>query len=87
MFSLYDLGLVARRFHDGPALSVARTLLESLDPVRIAQAGWVIGQRAEKRSLESDHSGMLPCFFGGSVSRLLRSACRALATWARVSEG
>ncbi len=33
------------------------------------------------------YSGMLPCFFGGSVWRLLRSARSARVTWDRVSAG
>src|SRR5207248_5036764 len=33
------------------------------------------------------HSGMFPCFFGGSDSRLLRSARSALMTCTRVSLG
>src|SRR3712207_7636368 len=32
------------------------------------------------------HSGMFPCFFGGSVSRLVRSARSAFTTWLRRSE-
>lgn len=33
------------------------------------------------------HSGMFPCFFGGSVSRLERSARSAFMTYVRVCEG
>src|SRR5690606_8820623 len=33
------------------------------------------------------HSGMFPCFLAGRVSRLVRRARRARATWMRVSEG
>ena len=33
------------------------------------------------------HSGMFPCFFGGSVSRLLRRAARPRITQARVWDG
>jgi len=33
------------------------------------------------------HNGMFPCFFGGSVSRLVRSARRARVTFIRVFEG
>jgi hypothetical protein len=30
---------------------------------------------------------MFPCFFGGSVSRLLASTRSALTTWTRVCDG
>ena len=33
------------------------------------------------------YSGMLPCFFGGSVSRLVRSARSARTICTRVSDG
>ena len=33
------------------------------------------------------HSGMLPCFLGGSDARLVRSARRALVTFIRVFDG
>ena len=33
------------------------------------------------------HSGMFPCFFGGSDSRLFRSSRSALMTYARVCDG
>ena len=33
------------------------------------------------------HSGMFPCFFGGSVSRLERRARSALMTYGRVCDG
>src|SRR3954447_24701321 len=35
-------------------------------------------------TLAQGYSGMLPCFFGGRVSRLVRSARSALTTCARV---
>src|SRR5699024_8354167 len=39
------------------------------------------------RVLRRTHSGMFPCFLGGSCLRLFRSALSALATWSRVSDG
>ena len=33
------------------------------------------------------HSGMFPCFFGGRVARLFRSARSALVTFIRVFDG
>ena len=33
------------------------------------------------------HSGMFPCFFGGSVSRLVRSIRSAWTTYRRVYDG
>ena len=49
--------------------------------VAVLEAGWDRnrGGRAQ--------SGMLPCFFGGSVSRLVRSVRSARVTWARVADG
>ena len=37
----------------------------------------VQGQGQRARAEEADHNGMLPCFFGGSSSRLLRSIISA----------
>jgi hypothetical protein len=37
--------------------------------------------------LVAAHNGMFPCFFGGSVSRLVRSARRAFVTFIRVFDG
>src|SRR6266498_2502679 len=39
------------------------------------------------RVAETPQSGMLPCFLGGSVSRLVRSVRRPRTTWARVADG
>ena len=37
--------------------------------------------------MRGHHKGMFPCFLGGSVSRLLRSARKAFVTFIRVFEG
>jgi hypothetical protein len=52
----------------------------------------VVGARRVARGVVSrrcspGHSGMFPCFLGGSVSRLLRRACRPRMTQARVWDG
>ena len=39
------------------------------------------------RGLVGGHSGMFPCFFGGSDSRLVRSSRSARITSRRVSDG
>ena len=46
-----------------------------------------VGHARAARSPGVTHSGMFPCFFGGSEARLVRSARSARTTWARVSEG
>ena len=45
------------------------------------------GQLLGRPSSLSPQSGMLPCFLGGSVSRLVRSARSAFVTFIRVFEG
>ena|GEM_PF-7043525 len=44
-------------------------------------------QRGSRRSLVGGHSGMFPCFFGGSDSRLVANNRNALTTSARVVDG
>ena len=45
------------------------------------------GRGARRPILGRAHSGMFPCFFGGSVSRLFRSARSARVTFMRVFDG
>lgn len=52
------------------------------DPQRRALAAFAVTGR-----LVSAHSGMFPCFLGGSVWRLLRSARSARTTFIRVFDG
>jgi hypothetical protein len=51
--------------------------------------GGVASDQAQGRSWGSwiGHSGMFPCFLGGRVSRLVRSARKAFATYDRVYDG
>ena len=47
----------------------------------------VLAQRRGPRPGDARHSGMLPCFFGGFVSRLSASISNALMRRGRVSDG
>jgi hypothetical protein len=47
--------------------------------------GGLAAHDAEEGALA--HSGMFPCFLGGSVSRLFASTRSALITWIRVCDG
>ena len=54
--------------------------------------GGVTADQPQRRLVGNDvvgchQSGMFPCFLGGSVSRLVRSARSALVTFIRVLEG
>jgi len=49
--------------------------------------GWLALHDPEKGTGVVTHSGMFPCFFGGSVWRLFASTRSALVTWIRVCDG
>src|SRR6478736_10093645 len=46
-----------------------------------------VARDPDHRLVHGGHSGMFPCFLGGSVSRLFCSARRARVTFIRVLEG
>src|SRR5215469_11273544 len=71
------------------AKSLSQSLLVTATKVRARYDGLPIGRAAGGYGGSSprDNKGMLPCFFGGRVSRLVRRLRSALVTAARVSAG
>ncbi len=51
------------------------------------EGGHLFGGRVALDDAQFGHSGMFPCFLGGSVARLSRSARSALTIWTLVSDG
>src|SRR5690606_10965945 len=78
-----------RRRPAGPAHSRAGAGVGG--PVRVGEGGRLGRRRfapsAGAAAQLTPHSGMLPCFFGGNVSRLFRSARNPRTMWARVFDG
>lgn len=64
-----------------------RSALRQRRGARFARATLLFGQSRLLRRRSAAHSGMFPCFFGGSVSRLVRRARSARVTFIRVFDG
>ena len=69
-----------------PASRPDRILDGALSPA-IQPELQVLPQRRLRRASTARHSGMLPCFLGGSSWRLVRSISSARITLGRVSSG